>query len=149
MSLPYIEDKIEMIYDSSSPDIEDLLYEKTRFEHECQNNNFNILYVVRELVSTRDNFELMQRMHNRLRNGKSLLWNCLKLACVVEYISTNSVVKEEVDRELLIGKLWPKYTDMYDAFYYKYYTLLIANENGPNEEQPKLDFVAEGADFFE
>ena len=116
------------MYDTSSPDIEDLLYEKTRFEHECQNNNFNILYVVRELVSTRDNFVLMQRMHSRLRNGKNLLWNCLKLACVVEYLSTNSILivqgdnkastvaLEEVDRELLIGKLWPKYLDMYDVF---------------------------------
>ena len=122
--------KIEMMYETFSPDIEDILYEKTRFEHECQNNNFNILFVVREMVSNPENinFELMSRMYNRLKNGKILLWNCLKLACVVEYLSTNSILIvqvdieaetvafEEVDRELLIGKLWPKYLDMHDVF---------------------------------
>ena len=50
MSIPYIEDKIEMMYDTFSSDVEDILYEKTRFEHERQNNNFNILFLVREMV---------------------------------------------------------------------------------------------------
>ena len=50
MSIPYIDNKIEMMYDTFSPDIEELLYEKTRFENEFQNNNFNMLYVVRELI---------------------------------------------------------------------------------------------------
>ena len=76
MSIPYIENKIEMLYDSFSPDIEDILYEKTRFEHENKNNNFNMLFMVREIVQNPDyekKFELMKTMHNRLRNGKYLL----------------------------------------------------------------------------
>ena len=81
----------------------------------------------------------MTNMHYRLRNGKNLLWNCLKLACVVEYLSTRSslidegdiqfkntfevfdqvaseVAKEKVDRDLLVEKIWPRYVEMYEQF---------------------------------
>lgn len=81
----------------------------------------------------------MERMHKSIKNGENLLKNCMKLACVLEYLQTrgaqiddeeidannlfqvtdqaaSELGKEEVDRELLIEKIWPKYQNLYNNF---------------------------------
>ena len=100
-------------------------------------------------------------MHKRMKNGEILLWNCVKLACVLEYLQTRTteiskndtdsknvfkvsdqvateLSQEEVDRELLIGEIWPKYQEMYDSFLDKSQSLELVNKN-ESEEEAKMD----------
>ena len=46
--------------------------------------------------------------------------------------------QEEVDRELLIEEIWPKYQKMYDSFLDKSQSLELVNKN-ESEEEAKMD----------
>lgn len=112
LSIPYIDEKLSLLYKHNSDSIDVLKFEKGRLDFEEDNDIINILMIVQELRSLKDflndedfdniifliemsdadkqvlkdKFSSIENLYFKHHNGKYLLPFCALLAITMEYI---------------------------------------------------------------